>query len=432
MDPSAKNWLYAFEQELLLAPINWQTQIPIHVFKSSNIDQSIHYYIHNSGVFYGHCVKHFLYEHADVQTWNSVDNFKIALVEGLLIVYYLFHKEELSNKTSEQIFAEAFNSIERFYLLFSISDSVFTQNKNLLHKKNEQHQRLEAIIDFRVNNPSMLKKGFWKGSQFNIFAYLDIFFFYYWLKNEYVYEQKNDIKYNIVCAMIAAAHIDETLEESEKSLISYFIASGNFSQNQEMSLQLKLQNGLTITEILYNEKLPYSIQLLVYEHAILIIISNKKFNLWKEQFLNSLAQRLHIKPFDAQHSIMLVQNFIIQHHNNMLYLNVKTGFDALSKNFSSQIQSFFTKNKVKIAKEIMESKELMELLWKAKNEKLTTEEREKVRTQIIDLAKTLPSIAIFMLPGGTILLPILYKFLPKELVLPSSFQSNKVTESKGK
>ena len=427
MDPSSKKWLSAFEQELQVLPLEkWQEQCAYMFEKNIGIDDFIHFYIHNSGIFYGHSVKHFLYTNADIQTWNNADNFKIAIVEGLVQVYYFSHKQQIINKTSPEIIHEALECIERFYLLFSITDSIFTKHRSLLHKKSERYQKLEAIIDHRVNNPSMLKKGFWKGSQFNVFAYLDLYFFYYWLQKEYIYEQKNEIKNTIVTAMIAASYIDKQLTDNEQFLVSYFIASGNFSAEHENMLHTKLQTGCTLGDITYNPALPYSTQLLVYEYATLTIISDKNFNLWQEQFLVQLAQHLHIKPFDAQHSIMLIQNFVLQNHNAILYLNVKNNFDALSKNFSSQIQSFFTKNKVKLANEIMESKELVELLWKAKDEKLTDEERKKVKSQIIDIAKTLPSLAIFMIPGGSILLPILYKILPEELILPSSFQSNKV------
>ncbi|MDR1762196.1 MAG: DUF533 domain-containing protein [Bacteroidales bacterium] len=425
MYPSAKKWLYAFEQELTLSHQDWQKQFDYIFSKDISSEEFVHFYIHNSGIFYGHSVKHFLYQAADIQTWNYADKFKIAIVEGLVLVYYVCNKQQAGEKTSQEIIHEALECIERFYLLFSITESIFNKNKNLLHQNSTHYQKLESIIDYRVNNPSMLKKGFWKGSQFNIFAYLDLYFFCYWLQNKYIYEQKNAIKCTILTAMIAAAHVDNQLEESEKSLISYFIASGNFSQKDEAELLAKLQTGCIINSIQYNTLFPYDIQLLVYEYAILAIVSNKNFNLWKEQFLGKLAQHLHIKPFDAQHSIMLIQNFVIQNFDNILYLNVKNGFDALSKNFSLQIQSFLAKNKVKFVNEIMESKELVELLWKAKNEKLTHEEREKVKSQIIDIIKTIPSFAIFMLPGGTILLPLLYKFLPEEIVLPSAFQSNK-------
>src|SRR5207302_123907 len=51
---------------------------------------------------------------------------------------------------------------------------------------------------------------------------------------------------------------------------------------------------------------------------------------------------------------------------------------------------------------------------------LTDVERKKVRDQLIDLAKTIPALAIFAAPGGMLLLPILLKLLPFNL-LPSSF-----------
>ena len=43
-----------------------------------------------------------------------------------------------------------------------------------------------------------------------------------------------------------------------------------------------------------------------------------------------------------------------------------------------------------------------------------------MREQLLDLAKTIPALAIFAAPGGMLLLPILLKLLPFNL-LPSSF-----------
>ena len=52
--------------------------------------------------------------------------------------------------------------------------------------------------------------------------------------------------------------------------------------------------------------------------------------------------------------------------------------------------------------------------------KLTAEERGKVRAQLIDLAKAVPALAIFAAPGGMLLLPLLAKLLPFNL-LPSAW-----------
>lgn len=53
--------------------------------------------------------------------------------------------------------------------------------------------------------------------------------------------------------------------------------------------------------------------------------------------------------------------------------------------------------------EIEETKELSELLLKATTKQLTAEEKQKVQDQLIDVAKSIPALAIFVLPGGGLL-----------------------------
>jgi hypothetical protein len=75
----------------------------------------------------------------------------------------------------------------------------------------------------------------------------------------------------------------------------------------------------------------------------------------------------------------------------------------------------------RLLQEIRETRELAELLAKAAaGGALTPADKAKIREQLIDLAKTIPALAIFAAPGGMLLLPILFKLLPFNL-LPSSF-----------
>ena len=67
--------------------------------------------------------------------------------------------------------------------------------------------------------------------------------------------------------------------------------------------------------------------------------------------------------------------------------------------------------------ELRETGELAELLARAASgAKLTAAERRKVRAQLIDLAKAVPALAIFAAPGGMLLLPLLAKLLPFNLL----------------
>lgn len=77
----------------------------------------------------------------------------------------------------------------------------------------------------------------------------------------------------------------------------------------------------------------------------------------------------------------------------------------------------------RIQQEVRETGELTQLLAKAaRGQKLDGEERAKMREQLADLAKVVPSLAILAAPGGMVIFAALLKVLPFSL-LPSSFQS---------
>ena len=92
-------------------------------------------------------------------------------------------------------------------------------------------------------------------------------------------------------------------------------------------------------------------------------------------------------------------------------------------NLSMDPKKFITdlldKNKKMLLKEIKQSKELMTLIGKSATQDLTEEEKDKVKSQLLDIFKSVPALAIFLLPGGAILLPIAIKYIPN--LMPSSF-----------
>jgi hypothetical protein len=80
-----------------------------------------------------------------------------------------------------------------------------------------------------------------------------------------------------------------------------------------------------------------------------------------------------------------------------------------------------TQNLGALVTEIRETGELGTLLGKAAaGQRLTSGEKRKVRTQLADLAKAVPALAILAAPGGALLFEILVKLLPFNL-LPSAW-----------
>ncbi len=86
-----------------------------------------------------------------------------------------------------------------------------------------------------------------------------------------------------------------------------------------------------------------------------------------------------------------------------------------------EIRELVRKNRKRLYQELRESKELMLLLTKSTHTKLTEEEKEKIKEQLLDILKGIPAFAIFMLPGGVLLLPLLIKLIPG--IMPSSFRN---------
>lgn len=84
------------------------------------------------------------------------------------------------------------------------------------------------------------------------------------------------------------------------------------------------------------------------------------------------------------------------------------------------------KNKKRLAKELQESKELVVLLKKSTHDTLSDGEKVKVKEQLLDICKGIPAFAVFMLPGGALLLPLLIKLIPD--ILPSAFKEDDAKE----
>jgi len=75
-------------------------------------------------------------------------------------------------------------------------------------------------------------------------------------------------------------------------------------------------------------------------------------------------------------------------------------------------------NKEAILMEVLAIGGLMQLLMKIRNtdEKWTREEKTEIKRHLKNIAKIIPAIALFSLPGGSFLLPILAEALDRRKV----------------
>ena len=125
-------------------------------------------------------------------------------------------------------------------------------------------------------------------------------------------------------------------------------------------------------------------------------------------------------------SILATNAFISKHKKDIPYFNYSNPVKHFYDQTTQLVITLINRNKKRLSKEISQSKELMVLLAYSTQRDLDKEEKRKVKKQILDICKTIPSLTIFLIPGGSLLLPILIKFIPQ--LLPSSFNENLADE----
>lgn len=103
------------------------------------------------------------------------------------------------------------------------------------------------------------------------------------------------------------------------------------------------------------------------------------------------------------------------------WASLADAWETASDQMVERVSTAVTENWGAIVTELRQTGELGQLLAKATaGRTLTAEEKRKVRSQLVDLAKAVPALAIFAAPGGLLLLPLLAKLLPFNM-LPSAW-----------
>jgi hypothetical protein len=164
----------------------------------------------------------------------------------------------------------------------------------------------------------------------------------------------------------------------------------------------------------------------ILEIAVLTVWSDRTVTQSERDFLSRLADKIGLSDEEKDKSFIAIQAFVMNNHETVPFLNGKGETELLMSGATERWRNILGRNKDKLAVELKESKELLALIAKSTTEDLSKEEKEKARLQLKDLARTIPSLTLFMLPGGSLLLPIILKIIPD--LVPIAFRSNQIDE----
>ncbi len=175
----------------------------------------------------------------------------------------------------------------------------------------------------------------------------------------------------------------------------------------------------------------------IYKISIITIMLDNEEDELETKALTEIRDFFAISQEEHNQLLLDVTNYLHENEDLIHQSTLNKIFNSFEKHVIKKVTNLVKSNKDKILKELTETKDMgsMMMKWK-KGEKLSDEEKSAFQTQLFDILKTIPALGIFLLPGGTILLPVLSKILPFN-ILPSSFakekkenESDKETEDK--
>ena len=144
----------------------------------------------------------------------------------------------------------------------------------------------------------------------------------------------------------------------------------------------------------------------------------------EDERIQSLGTEFLLTKEEIEECRLICDSFIFDSNVQLNQIKEENQIKLVYKGFSNRWIRILGRNKEKFVNELNESKELLALIKKSTQQELSKEEKEKVKSQFMDVLKTVPSIGIFLLPGGAILLPLILKIVPD--LIPSAFKENEI------
>lgn len=325
---------------------------------------------------------------------------------NLFIALYSAHKS-VSNSV------DFIKSVIEFYMAINEHKTSFFND--ILNRKKSSNF-LEKIIHKRIQlDDNILTKNF-NYFIINALLFVDVLAYIEFLKKEQISEEYiKNLEATIETIVVDVLNSKKHKTKYDTSLIKLLESSLRYQNSNALNYEQAIKRTNNQLEAHY-----------LLDLACMASWGDEKIDINEKTFLKKLGKDLNINPKDIEQSLQSVEYFYTINKDNIALLTSTNIVKSFYDNSSKMVKKLISRNSKRLLNELKGSKELMVLLTKSTIRDLTDEEQKKVQDQLLDIFKSIPSLAIFMLPGGALLLPLVIKFIPK--LLPSAFDDNRIEE----
>ena len=397
INPSAPGWIDKYFLDEKLVPVPTGNAADFYIA------------LRQTGFIYGHIVAIHTQEKLPLHNWLSDEISKLALLHALYGVY--------------QLSCPQGNSAEFVSQAVAYYDQMHPQGFSWLPKvipSGSLSSQLEKIIDERVQtNDSVISKNF-SHIVTNALLFVDVLAFRYYLTAGEIPEKYvKNMEETLVSLVSLALKTKTNKSPHDDLLIKLFETSVRYTKFSKTTIP-------TLGAIAFDYFTDPLAQYYLLDMAGLALWSDSQLDNEERFFLFQVAHELQLDDAFVESCIADTSHFIAQYKSEIPYFNYSNPVKHFYDHSTQLVTTLIQRNKKRLAKEIAESKELMVLLAYSTQRDLDKNEKKKVKKQLLDICKTVPSLTIFLIPGGSLLLPLLIKFIPQ--LLPSSFNENLADE----
>lgn len=346
-----------------------------------------------------------------IQAEHPFTEDEVAKTNLLTALYFSYVFE-----TGNEDFNTFVETVFEYYTSLEVGKISFL-NKILSGKKTEA--QLEKLLDSRIYlNGSAFSRAF-GNSLTNSLLYVDILIFRRYLQGHWSLKAHAQLlEYVTINIGYQALNAKDT-DKSDAKLMQLLAASLTFVDLNQAHFE---ESPTQLLRKYFNS----CEQDYLMDIACLTVWEDGTVEGPELDFIHEIGMALRKDELEVKTALENVIQFFEKNKENIPYLKDANLASKFYEGMTKNVSKLILRNSKRLKKELLESRELMSLLTKSATQDLTPDERKKIQQQLLDIFKTIPSLAIFMLPGGAVLLPIFIKLIPK--LLPSAFDDNRVEE----
>lgn len=397
MNPSSSGWIDKYIFILGKSKANFPFKSDIEFYEN----------LRNNGFIYGFSVNTLIKLQKLSVELTKEEIAKVNLLQAFFFIYF----KHFPNSD----YSVCISQLNLFYSKFN------EQKRSLLPKfnfKSSDSKKLELTLAKRIEKTKSVEKQNFDHIMTNALLFLDVLTFQKFIETN---QQFNDYPQKLEATLLQTCFFG-LLTKTKKTkydllIIEMFEASTLYSKYFKNSKSALEQSDFS----LFTDRLE---KYYILDLATLAVWSDLQLEVSEKEFLNKLCLELTLDNSDAINSLNNLKCFVESNESSINLFQYTHPVKQFYKQSSKLVKLLILRNKNRLAKELSQSKELMRLLGKSTHTELNNEEKNVIKNQLYDIFKTIPSLTIFMLPGGTLLLPLVIKFIPQ--LLPSAFDDNKI------